>query len=112
MMNMNNLLKQAQKMQEEMKKVQDNLSGINVEASSGGGMVKVVCNCKMEIQSINIEPEVVDANEKEMLEDLIVAAVNQALQKAQTRASEEMGHVTGGLLGGMNLPGNFNIPGM
>lgn len=99
-------------MQEEMKKVQDNLSGINVEASSGGGMVKVVCNCKMEIQSINIEPEVVDANEKEMLEDLIAAAVNQALQKAQTRASEEMGQVTGGLLGGMNLPGNFNIPGM
>ena len=112
MMNMNNLRKQAQQMQEEMQKVQEKLSSISVEASSGGGMVKVVCNCKMEVQSINIEPEVVDVNEKEMLEDLIVAAVNQAMQKAQARAKEEMGQVTGGLLGGMNLPGNFNIPGM
>lgn len=112
MMNMNNLLKQAQKMQEEMKNVQEKLSGINVEAASGGGMVKVICNCKLEIQSINIEPEVIDADEKEMLEDLIAAAVNQAVQKAQARANEEMGQVTGGLLGGMNLPGNLNIPGM
>ena len=112
MMNMNNLLKQAQKMQEEMQKVQDTLSGITVEASSGGGTVKVVCNCKMELQSINIEPEVIDPEDKEMLEDLLVAAVNQAVQKAQARANEEMGQVTGGMLGGMNLPGNLNIPGL
>ena len=112
MMNMNNLLKQAQKMQEEMQKVQESLAGIMVEASSGGGMVKVQCNCKLELQSVSIEPEVVDADEKEMLEDLVVAAVNQAIQKAQARATEEMQKVTGGMLGGMNLPGNLNFPGM
>lgn len=111
-MNMNNLLKQAQKMQQEVQKVQDTLAGIMVEATSGGGMVKVVCNCKLELQSVNIEAEVVDPEEKEMLEDLIVAAVNQALQKAQTRANEEMQKVTGGMLGGLNLPGNLNFPGM
>jgi len=109
---MNNLMQQAQKMQEEMKKVQDKLATINVEGTSGGGMVKVVANCKLEIQSVNIEPEVVDAEDKEMLEDLIIAAVNQAIQNAQTKANEEMQSVTGGMLGGLNLPGNFKIPGM
>lgn len=112
MLNMNNLMKQAQKMQEDMKQVQDKLALINVEATSGGGMVKVVANCKLEIQSINIEQEVVDPEDKEMLEDLIAAAVNQAIQNAQAKANEEMQTVTGGMLGGMNLPDGFKMPGM
>lgn len=111
-MNMNNLLKQAQKIQQEMQKVQDDLGGITVEAAAGGGMVKVVANCKLEIISISIEREVVDPDDKEMLEDLIAAAVNQAIKAAQARSSEEMQKVTGGMLGGLNLPGNFNFPGM
>jgi nucleoid-associated protein EbfC len=111
-MNMNNLLKQAQKMQEDMAKAQDELASIKVQGSSGGGMVTVEANCKLEILSVKIEKEVVDPEEKEMLEDLIVAAVNQTLQTAQQRAQEEMQKVTGGMLGGMNLPGNLNIPGM
>ena len=112
MVNMGNLLKQAQKMQEEMQKTQDNLAGITVEGTSGGGMVKVVANCKMEIMSVSIEPEVVDPEDKEMLEDLIAAATNQALKAAQDKSAEEMQKVTGGMLGGMNLPGNFKFPGM
>jgi nucleoid-associated protein EbfC len=111
-MNMNNLLKQAQKMQEDMAKAQDELASIKVQGSSGGGMVTVEANCKLEILSVKIEKEVVDPEDKEMLEDLIVAAVNQTLQTAQQRAQEEMQKVTGGMLGGMNLPGNLNIPGM
>ncbi|MBD3225621.1 MAG: YbaB/EbfC family nucleoid-associated protein [Caldithrix sp.] len=111
-MNMNNILKQAQKVQEEMKKVQEKLADIDVESTSGGGMVKVVANCKLEIKSIQIEPEVINAEDKEMLEDLIAAAVNQAIRDAQNRANEEMKEVTGGMLGNLNLPGNFNFPGM
>jgi len=99
-------------MQEEMKQVQDKLADILVEAASGGGMVKVVCNCKLEIQSVSIEPQVIDTEDKEMLEDLIAAAVNQAVQQAQARAAEEMKKVTGGMLGGLNLPDNLNIPGL
>jgi len=112
MLNMNDLLKQAQKMQEEMKKVQEGLAAITVEGSAGGGMVKVLANCKLEILSITLEPAVIDPTDKEMLEDLIAAAVNQALQTAQKRANEEMQKVTGGMLGGLNLPGNMNIPGL
>ncbi len=112
MLNMNNLMKQAQKMQEEMAKVQEKLGAITVEGTAGGGMVKVTANCKLEIQSISIEPEVVDPEDKEMLEDLIAAAVNQAIRNAQARANEEMQSVTGGMLSGMNLPGNLNIPGL
>jgi DNA-binding YbaB/EbfC family protein len=105
------IMKQAQKMQEEMQKVQNNLENISVEATSGGGMVKVVANCKFQIVSINIEDEVYQ-EDKEMLEDLIIAAVNQAIVSAQQRANEEMEKVTGGLLGGLNLPGGFKLPGM
>ena len=106
---MNQLLKQAQKMQEELARVQAELANITVEGSAGGGMVKVVANCQNQILEVNIEPEVVDPEDKEMLEDLIVAAVNQALENAQKRAQEEMAKVTGGLMG--NMPGGFKIPG-
>jgi DNA-binding YbaB/EbfC family protein len=111
-MDMSNLLKQAQKMQADMAKAQDELANIKVQGSSGGGMVTVEANCKLEILSVKIEKEVIDAEEKEMLEDLIAAAVNQTLQTAQQKAQEEMQKITGGMLGGMNLPGNLNIPGM
>ncbi len=107
---MNNLLKQAQKIQKEMQKAQEELADITVEGSAGGGMVKAVANGKQEIVSISIEPEVIDPDDKEMLEDLIVAAVNQAVKAAQERSNEEMQKITGGMLGG--LPGNFNMPGM
>ena len=105
-------MKQAQKMQEEMQKVQDNLENITVEGTAGGGMVKVEANCKNEILSVKIEPEVYGEDDKEMLEDLIAAAVNQAISAAQQRANEEMQKVTGGLMGGMNLPGGMKFPGM
>ena len=112
MMNMNNLLKQAQKMQENMKTAQEGLADIMVEGTAGGGMVKVQANGKLEVLSVSIEPEVVDADDKEMLEDLVVAAVNQAISSAQEKANEEMQKITGGMLGGLNLPGNFKFPGM
>ena len=110
--NMANIMKQAQKMQEEMQNAQKNLENITVEATSGGGMVKVVANCNMQIKSIKIEPEVFDDNDQEMLEDLVVAAVNQALTNAQEKSNEEMQKVTGGMMGGLNLPGGMKFPGM
>ena len=109
--NMGAIMKQAQKMQEEMQKVQDNLENITVEASSGGGMVTAKVNCKFKILSISIEPEVLKEDDKEMMEDLIVAAINQALQDAQEKANEEMSKVTGGLMSGLNLPGGLKFPG-
>ena len=110
--NMAQIMKQAQKMQEEMQKTQDNLEKITVEASSGGGMVKVVANCKFKILSISIEPEIYSEDDKEMLEDLVLAAVNQAITNAQEKANDEMQKITGGLMGGMNLPGGMKFPGM
>ncbi|MBN1407318.1 MAG: YbaB/EbfC family nucleoid-associated protein [Calditrichaceae bacterium] len=112
MVNMNSLLKQAQKMQEDMQKAQEGLVHIQVEGTAGGGMVKVTANGKMEVLSVHIEEEVVRAEDKEMLEDLIAAAVNQAMKAAQEKANEEMQKITGGMMGGLNLPGNFKIPGL
>ena len=112
MLDMNSILKQAQKMQEEMKKVQETLSSITVEGSAGGGMVKVLANCKLEVLSVKIDPQVLKEEDQEMIEDLIVAAVNQAIQSAQKRSEEEMKKVTGGMLGNLNLPGNLKIPGL
>ena len=96
-----NLMKQAQMMQEKMQKVQEEAAAKTVEASAGGGMVTVTANGKMEILSIKIEKEAVDPNDVEMLQDLVAAAVNEALRKAQDMMNEEMGKVTGGL----GLPG-------
>ena len=107
---MNQFLKQAQKMQQELARVQAELANITVEGTSGGGMVKVVANCHNQILEVEIDPEVIDKEEKEMLQDLVAAAVNQALENAQKRAQEEMNKVSGGMLG--NLPGGFNLPGM
>ena len=96
-----NLMKQAQKMQQQMVKMQEELAGKTVEASAGGGMVRVTANGKQEIVSILIEPEVVDPEDVEMLQDLISAAVNEALKRSQEMVSSEMSKITGG----MSIPG-------
>ena len=97
MKNLGSIMKQAQKMHAQIAKVQEELAQRNVEASAGGGMVTVVANGKQEIVSVKIEPEVVDAKDIEMLQDLVVAAVNEALRKSQEMVSEEMRKITGGL---------------
>jgi DNA-binding YbaB/EbfC family protein len=103
--NMGNLLKQAQQFQTKMAKLQEELGERTVEASSGGGMVTVVANGKQEVLSVTIDREVIDPDDREMLQDLILAAVNDALTKARNMVQEEMGKLTQGL----NLP---NIPGI
>lgn len=103
--NMGNLMKQAQKFQAKIAKLQEELGDKTVEASSGGGMVTVVANGRQEVISINIDPEVIDPEDAEMLQDLVLAAVNDALSRAKEMVSEEMGRLTQG----MNLP---NIPGL
>jgi nucleoid-associated protein EbfC len=95
------LMKQAQKMQAKMMALQEELAGKTVEATAGGGMVAVVVNGKQEIISLKIDPEVVDRQEIEMLQDLIIAAVNDGIRRAQQIWSEEMKKLTGG----MAIPG-------
>ena len=92
-----NLMKQAQKMQERVKKLQEEAGGKTVEASSGGGMVTVVANGRQEILSIKIDPSVVDPSDLEMLQDLVTAAVNEALRKSQDLMKEEMAKLTSGM---------------
>lgn len=104
------MLKQAQKLQEQFQQAQEGLVKVRAEGSAGGGMVTAVANGKQEILQIHLDKSVVDPNDVEMLEDLIVAAVNQALAKAQETASAEMSKAAGGLLS--NLPGNLKIPGL
>ncbi|HOA99352.1 MAG TPA: YbaB/EbfC family nucleoid-associated protein [Candidatus Atribacteria bacterium] len=101
MQNWKNLMKEAQKMQAKIAKMQEELKEKTVEASSGGGMVKVVCNGQQEIIDIEIEPELLEEKDVEMLQDLVLAAVNEALRRSREIAEEEMGKITGGL----NLPG-------
>jgi len=98
---MGGMMKQAQKLQAEMMKLQEELGERTMEASAGGGMVKVVANGKQQVISIRIEKEVVDPEDVDMLQDLILAAVNDALAKSQEMVSSEMGKLTGGL----NIPG-------
>ena len=94
---MGNLMKQAQQMQQKMLKLQEEIAKRTLDASVGGGMVTVTVNGKSEVLRIKIEPQVVDPDDVEMLEDLIVAGVNEALRKAQEMMSEEMSKLTGGL---------------
>ena len=108
--NLTDLMKKAQQMKEDMKSAQEKLGQITVEGTAGGGMVKVTANCHNQIINIEIEPEVIDPEDKEMLEDLITAATNQALENAAARSQEEMQKSMGPLMG--NLPGGFKIPGL
>ena len=101
---MGNLVRQAQKMQKEMERVQEELKEKTVEASAGGGAITVVATGKKDIKEIIIKPEVVDPDDVEMLQDLVLAAVNEALRKADEMVSSEVGKVTGGLGG---VPGLF-----
>lgn len=100
-----NMMKQFQKIQEKMEQMQAELEKTTVEGSAGGGMVKVVANGRQDIMEIKIDPEVVNPDDIEMLQDLIVAAVNQARQKALELQNEQMSALTGGLnIPGLNLP--------
>jgi len=101
--NMNNLVKQAQKMQKQMEEMQSELESRTVEATSGGGAVKVVATGKKELKSIELSKDVVDPDDIEMLQDLIIAAINEALRQADEMSSREMGKITGGM-GNMGLP--------
>ena len=106
-MDMAKLLRQFQKMQGDMKKIQKEIAKEEVVGSSGGGMVEVTINGKLEVVDIKIEKKLMEEKDKEMLEDLILAAVNKGLLKAQQLTKERMGRLAGGL----NIPG-IDIPGM
>jgi nucleoid-associated protein EbfC len=104
--NLNQLLKQAQQMQAEMAKAQEQLKNETVEASAGGGMVKVTMTGDMQLREITISPDAIDPEDPELLQDMVTAAVNEALRSAQELAANRMGGITGGLGGGMpGLPG-------
>ena len=101
MKGMGNMMKQAQKLQAKMLRMQDELAEKTVESSAGGGMVRVVADGRQRVRAISIEKEVVDPEDVDMLQDLVLAAVNDALNKAQEMVSAEMAKLTGG----MNIPG-------
>ena len=101
--NMKDLMRKAQKMQQDMMKAQEELADQVIEAQAGGGMVKVEIKGKYEVKSLKIDPEVVDADDVEMLEDLILAAFKEALEKVGKNSEESMGKLTGG----MKIPGLF-----
>jgi DNA-binding YbaB/EbfC family protein len=107
--NMQQMLKQMQKMQADMARAQEEIAAAEVEASSGGGMVTVTMSGSLEVKSVRIEPGAIDPDDPELLADLVMAAVNEALRAAQQLASQKMERVTGGLdlgsLGGLGLPG-------
>jgi len=103
---MQGMLKQVQKMQAEMQKVQSELGNLTVSEEAGGGMIKATANGNREIISVEIDPQVIDKDDKEILEDLVVAAVNKALASAAKLSEEEMAKVTKGMIPpGMNIPG-------
>jgi DNA-binding YbaB/EbfC family protein len=101
MKGMGKMMKQAQQLQSKMLKLQEEMADKTIETSSGGGMIKVVANGRQQVLSIQIEKEVVDPDDVEMLQDLILAAVNDALIKSQEMATQEMSKLTGGL----SIPG-------
>jgi len=100
---MGNLMKQAQKMQKDMKKMQEELEEREIEATAGGGAVKVTVTGKKHIKAIKIDKDVVDADDVEMLEDLILAALNEAIKQADDMVNSQMSSITGGI----NLPGGL-----
>ena len=102
-MNMNQLMKQAQKMQQQMAAMQDELANQTLEVSSGGGAVKVTVSGEKKILNLTISPDVVDPDDVEMLQDLVMSAINEALRQIEESANSQMSKLTGGL----NLPGMF-----
>jgi|TARA_B100000287_G_C20566752_1_gene754850 hypothetical protein len=102
--NMSKMLRQAQEMQKRMETVQNELGEIVLDADSGGGMVNVKINGNLELQELNIKDEVFE-EEKEMIEDLVISAVNKGIAMAQAKSKEKMDSVTGGMLSGLNIPG-------
>ena len=106
MVNIGNMMKQAQQLQKKMAEVQEKLSSIEVEGVSGGGMVKVIATAKGDIKQIILDDSLLSKEEKEMTEDLIVAAINDAKQKAETASQEEMKSLTGGI----PLPPGMKFP--
>ncbi len=103
MAKMDKMFKQMQKLQQDMERMQAELAEKEVEATAGGGMVTAIVNGGMELVDVKIDPQVIDPEDPEMLEDLIIAAVNEAMAKANEMAQREMGKLTGGLGGG--IPG-------
>ena len=104
--NVNKMMQQVQKMQEEMQRAQEELASETVTASAGGGAVKATMTGGLELVSVEIEPEVVDPDDVEMLQDMVLAAINEALTSAQELASKRLGGITGGLGDlGLNIPG-------
>jgi DNA-binding YbaB/EbfC family protein len=104
--NMNKMLQQVQKMQQDMVAAQEQLKNETVQASAGGGMVKVVVSGDLDVKSITIDPSAIDPDDPELLQDMVLAAVNEGLRSAQELAANKMGGLTGGLdLGGLGLPG-------
>lgn len=100
-MNFGNMMKQAQKMQAKMAEMQEELKSETLEASAGGGMVRVIITGDMQVRELVIDPAAIDPDDIEMLQDMIAAAVNEAIRSAQELASRRMGEITGG----MNVPG-------
>lgn len=104
-MNMQQMMKQARKMQEQLAAAQEKLRDVEVGASTGGGMVKVVATGEMQVKSIEIKPEACDPDDVELLQDMVLAAVNEALASAQESANSQMSAAAG--LGNLNIPGLF-----
>lgn len=104
--NIGQLMKQAQQMQDKMAEMQDKMAEVEVTGSSGGGMVEVTLNGKSEMMKIKIDPALIKSDEADVLEDLIVAATNDAKSKVESTVSEEMKELTGG----MGLPAGFKLP--
>jgi len=102
-MDMKFLMKQAQDMQKKMEAIKEELAQKEIKVTSGGGMVELVINGQQEIKEIRIEPDIIDPEDKEMLEDLVLAAVNEGIRQSKEMVNEEMSKLTGGL----NLPGMF-----
>ena len=102
--NMSKMLKQAQEVQKQIEDVQNDLDDLNINGESGGGMVKDTVNGKMKLLNLNLQAEIFE-EDKDLIEDLIISAINNAMSKAQEESQNRMNAVTGGMLGGMKIPG-------
>ena len=106
MNNFKDMMKKAQEMQKKMQEMQNSLSNLEVEGTSGGGMVKVIMNCKNEVKKIDVDSSIIKQDDKTMMGDLIVAALNDAKSKAEEKSQDEMKKLTGGL----GLPPGMKMP--